>query len=58
MNEYLTKLLYTHETALPKYVCDDLIKMFEDNKELHAPGRAGGDIKLTYRKVTNFSIIT
>ena len=56
MNEYLTKLLYTHETALPKYVCDDLIKMFEDNKELHAPGRAGGNINLKYRKVTNFSL--
>jgi prolyl 4-hydroxylase len=54
MNEYLSKLLYTRESVLPKYVCDHIINMFDDNKELHKPGEAGGNINYKYRKVTGF----
>ena len=54
MNEYLSKLLYTRESVLPKYVCDHIIHMFDDNKELHKPGEAGGNINYKYRKVTGF----
>ena len=56
MNEYLSKLLYTRESVLPKYVCDHIIEMFEDNNELHRAGEAGGNINYKYRKVTGFSM--
>ena len=52
MNTYLNKLLYTCEDILPKYVCEHIIDMFENNEHLHEPGRTGGVVNLEYRRVT------
>tara|TARA_B100000424_G_C22889482_1_gene473176 strand:+ start:609 stop:1211 length:603 start_codon:yes stop_codon:yes gene_type:complete len=59
MNEYLSKLLYTHDNVLPKYLCEDIINLFENNKDLQFPGRVGNNdndnidtIDIDYRKVT------
>lgn len=56
MDEYLPKLLYTRESVLPKYLCEYLINLFEDNVELHTPGEVSNGINLKYRKVTNYGI--
>lgn len=56
MDIILQNQYYTRNNILPNYLCNDIIKKYEENHQLHGLGTTGGVLDLNVRKVTNICI--
>lgn len=55
-NDYTKKLIYEIPHSIPDLLCDDIISLFEECKELHRKGNTLGGVQENIKKTTDMEI--